>query len=115
MGLGVDALYLLNRTMTPTSGQFRDAVNACKQASNIFPSSTFLELCFTVPPHDLGLPCSSPGQDWIDLMFRVVFWVVLPYCTSETSVDNHFTRQYNPEDSAEHHTRRRENLKSHMD
>jgi hypothetical protein len=36
-------------------------------------------------------------------MFRAVFW----------SVDNHFTRQYNPEDSSEHHTRRRENLKSH--
>jgi hypothetical protein len=35
--------------------------------------------------------------------------------TSETSVDNHFTRQYNPEDSSEHHTRRRENLKSHDD
>jgi hypothetical protein len=34
--------------------------------------------------------------------------------TSETSVDNHFTRQYNPEDSSEHHTRRRENLKSDM-
>jgi hypothetical protein len=33
--------------------------------------------------------------------------------TSETSVDNYFTRQYNPEDSSEHHTRRRENLKSH--
>jgi hypothetical protein len=64
-------------------------------------------------------------------MFRAVFWVVLPckprsFCrsaysslmmeavrTSETSVDNHFTRQYNPEDNSEHHTRRRENLKSH--
>jgi hypothetical protein len=34
--------------------------------------------------------------------------------TSETSVDIHFTRQYNPEDSSEHHTRRRENLKSHI-
>jgi hypothetical protein len=34
--------------------------------------------------------------------------------TGETSVDNHFTRQYNPEDSSEHHTRRRENLKSHI-
>jgi hypothetical protein len=34
--------------------------------------------------------------------------------TSETSVDNHFTRQYNPGDSSEHHTRRRENLKSHI-
>jgi hypothetical protein len=33
--------------------------------------------------------------------------------TSETSVDNHFTRQYNPEDSSEHHTRCRENLKCH--
>jgi hypothetical protein len=44
------------------------------------------------------------------MMFRAVFWVVLP-CkmmmmeavrTSETSVDNHFTQQYNPEDSSEH-------------
>jgi hypothetical protein len=26
--------------------------------------------------------------------------------TSETSVDNHFTRQYIPEDSSEHHTER---------
>jgi hypothetical protein len=61
------------------------------------------------------------------IVFRVVFWDILP-CkmivdrrflmmeavrTSETSVDNHFTRQYNPEDSSEHNTRRRENLKSH--
>jgi hypothetical protein len=33
--------------------------------------------------------------------------------TSETSIENHFTRQYIPEDNSEHHTRRRENLKSH--
>jgi len=33
--------------------------------------------------------------------------------TSETSVDNYFTRQYIPEDISEH-TRRRENLKSHI-
>jgi hypothetical protein len=33
--------------------------------------------------------------------------------TSETSVDNCFTRQYIPEDNSELHTRRRENLKSH--
>jgi hypothetical protein len=33
--------------------------------------------------------------------------------TSETSVDNYFTRQYIPEDNSEHHTRHRENLKSH--
>jgi hypothetical protein len=33
--------------------------------------------------------------------------------TPESSVDNHFTRQYIPEDNSEHHTRRRENLKSH--
>jgi len=32
--------------------------------------------------------------------------------TSETSV-NYFTRQYIPEDNSEHHTHRRENLKSH--
>jgi hypothetical protein len=35
--------------------------------------------------------------------------------TSETSVDNNFTRQYIPEDNSEDHTRRRENLKSHTD
>jgi hypothetical protein len=33
--------------------------------------------------------------------------------TFETLVDNNFTRQYIPEDNSEHHTRRRENLKSH--
>jgi hypothetical protein len=33
--------------------------------------------------------------------------------TSETSVDNYFTRQCIPEDNSEHHTRRRESLKSH--
>jgi len=32
--------------------------------------------------------------------------------TSETSVENHFTRQYIPEDNSEHRTRRRENFKS---
>jgi hypothetical protein len=34
--------------------------------------------------------------------------------TSETSVDNYFTPQYIPEDNSELHTRRSENLKSHM-
>jgi hypothetical protein len=34
--------------------------------------------------------------------------------TSETSVHNHFTRQYIPEDISEHHNRRPEYLKSHM-
>jgi hypothetical protein len=64
-----------------------------------------------------------------EIMFRIVFWGVLPckmivdrrfrgaYCLHhqeiETSVYNHFTRQYIPEDNSEHHTRRRENLKSH--
>jgi hypothetical protein len=33
--------------------------------------------------------------------------------TSETTVDNYFTRKYIPEDKSELHTRRRENLKSH--
>jgi hypothetical protein len=45
------------------------------------------------------------------MMFRVVFWDVLQLQgsslmmeavrTSETSVDNHFTRQYIPEDNSE--------------
>jgi hypothetical protein len=55
-------------------------------------------------------------------MFSVVFWDILPLLsslmmeavrTSETSVDNNFTRQYMPEDNTEHHTSHRENLKSH--
>jgi hypothetical protein len=61
-------------------------------------------------------------------MFRIVFWAVLP-CkmivddlslmieavqTFETTADNHFIRQYIPEDNYEHYTRRRENLKSHI-
>jgi hypothetical protein len=44
-------------------------------------------------------------------MFRVVVRVIKP---GKNIVDhNHFTRQYIPEDNSEHHTRRRENLKSH--
>jgi hypothetical protein len=39
--------------------------------------------------------------------------IIIPDETSETSVDNHFTQQYIPEDNSEHHTSRRENLKSH--
>jgi hypothetical protein len=34
--------------------------------------------------------------------------------TSETSVDNYFTRQYIPENKSELHTRRCENFKSHI-
>jgi hypothetical protein len=40
------------------------------------------------------------------MMFRIVFWDVLPLMmeavrTSETSVNNYFTRQYIPEDNSE--------------
>jgi hypothetical protein len=40
------------------------------------------------------------------MMFRAVFSSLMMEAvrTSETSVDNHFTRQYNPEDSSEHHS-----------
>jgi hypothetical protein len=34
--------------------------------------------------------------------------------TSETPVDNYFTRQYIPEDNSELQTRRRENVKAHI-
>jgi hypothetical protein len=55
---------------------------------------------------------------WITLKkFRIVFWDALSGMmeaarTSETLVNNYFTRQYIPEDNSELHTRRRENLKS---
>jgi hypothetical protein len=34
--------------------------------------------------------------------------------TASVIREHHFTRQYIPEDNSEHHTRRRENLKSHI-
>jgi hypothetical protein len=58
------------------------------------------------------------------MIFRVVFWDVL-LCkmivdrqslmmeavrTSETSVDNHFTRQYIPEDNSEHHFQKKAHI-----
>jgi hypothetical protein len=53
------------------------------------------------------------------MMFRIVFWddgslMMEAARTSETLVDNYFTRQYIPEDNSELHTCRRENLKSHL-
>jgi hypothetical protein len=33
------------------------------------------------------------------MMFRIVFWDVLPY---KMIVDNHFTQQYIPEENSEH-------------
>jgi hypothetical protein len=47
------------------------------------------------------------------MMFRIVFWDVLPCKMIVDHFVDHFTRQYIPEDNSEHHTRRRENLKSH--
>jgi len=46
-------------------------------------------------------------------IFIIVFWDVLP---CKIIVDRRFrgTRQYIPEDNSELHTRRRENLKSHI-
>jgi hypothetical protein len=41
------------------------------------------------------------------MMFRIVFWDILP---CKMIVDRRFRGAYN----SEHHTRRRENLKSHM-
>jgi hypothetical protein len=55
----------------------------------------------------------------VSTKFRFVFWDTVRALmmeaarTSETSVDNYFTRQYIPEDKSELHNRRRENLKSH--
>jgi hypothetical protein len=52
---------------------------------------------------------------WDVLPFKIIVAVLIEAArTSETSVDNYFTRQYIPEDNSEHHTRRRENLKSHI-
>jgi hypothetical protein len=79
------------------------------------------------------------GKHYKRMKFRIVFWDELPckiivdrrfrgtYClhhqgslmmeavrTSETSLENYFTRQYIPEDNSELLIRRRENLKSHI-
>jgi hypothetical protein len=51
----------------------------------------------------------------VDRRFRGAYCLMMEAVrTSETSIENHFTRQYNPEENFEHHTRRRENLKSHI-
>jgi hypothetical protein len=76
---------------------------------------------------DLFLPSLLPSSKWSYILFRFVFWDVLPCKKLSTdvsevraasiiraSVDNYFTRQYIPEDKSELHTRRRENLKSHV-
>jgi hypothetical protein len=49
-----------------------------------------------------------------ELEISLIALMVEAVRTSETSADNYFTRQYIPEDNSELHTRRRENLKSHM-
>jgi hypothetical protein len=46
-------------------------------------------------------------------MFRIVFWDVLPCKIISEVRTASIIRQYIPEDNSEHHTRRRENLKSH--
>jgi hypothetical protein len=58
-------------------------------------------------------PCSLAEVDPTFERFPISALMMEAVRTSETSVDNHFTRQYIPEDNSEHHTRRRENLKSH--
>jgi hypothetical protein len=88
--------------------------------------------------YDHGEPWWNDEQ--LIMEFRIVFWDVLlckiildrrfrgTCClhhpsylmmeaarTSETSVDNYFTRQYIQEENSELHTRRRENLKSQTD
>jgi hypothetical protein len=50
----------------------------------------------------------------IRAMMALIALMMEAVSTSETSVDNYFTRQYIPEDKSELHARRRENLKSHL-
>jgi hypothetical protein len=44
---------------------------------------------------------SSHGGEY-DVQSCLLLLMMEAVRTSETSVDNHFTRQYNPEDSSEH-------------
>jgi hypothetical protein len=60
----------------------------------------------------------SVCSECLNIRHRVVWTYVqtheqLLLCVS-SSLKNHFIQQYNPEDNSEHHTRRRENLKSHF-
>jgi hypothetical protein len=57
---------------------------------------------------------SPPWELEISHSFNMIALMMEAARTSETSVDNYFTRQYIQEDNSEHHTRRRENLKSHI-
>jgi hypothetical protein len=50
----------------------------------------------------------------VDDLKQIFGWMMEAVRTSETSVDNYFTRQFIPEENSEHRTRRRENLTSHI-
>jgi hypothetical protein len=46
---------------------------------------------------------SEMGSLFLNLFYNAISSLMMEAVrTSETSVDNHFTRQYNPEDSSEH-------------
>jgi hypothetical protein len=47
----------------------------------------------------------------MNMIYTAVFGVVLPF---KILAAQNFTRHNNPQDSSEHHTRRLENLKSHI-
>jgi hypothetical protein len=92
-----------------TPGKDYNNVNARKQGSKY--ALLFLQ-------EQLSDILGSHGGEYEDWSLlgadrRFIVLMMEAVRTSETSVDNHFTRQYIPEDSSEHHTRRRENLKSH--
>jgi hypothetical protein len=77
---------------------------------------------FFNPGHHTGdkrkLQCGIKWNEECSKLNMTVFWDVAPMMkavsTAESEVDNYFTRQYIPEDKSELHTRRRENLKSHI-
>jgi hypothetical protein len=75
------------------------------QHTTVKHSQQLFEHTYTSDLHGLGT--LTPIEFFRALMMETA-------CTSKTSVDNYFTWQYIPEDKSELHTRRRENLKSHM-
>jgi hypothetical protein len=60
------------------------------------------------------MEAAHTSETLVDNYFTLIALIMEAARASETSVKNYFTRQYIPEDKSELHTRRHENLKSHM-
>jgi hypothetical protein len=97
----------LSNSYTATTGVLWDCFTFHYFVKFVFDLSQWLDRHYKFNQRAQAIPvCQREEMGHSSLMMEAVR-------TSETSVDNYFTRQYIPEDNSELHTRRHENLKSH--